>query len=294
MTDTVKPGEVLQDDENFRVEVIDWDGRSAIKKTAQPTMPKKRLERVHIDIVGMDFFRDIADKHPDFDLYIPKVYEHGDNYYIREYIDCPVVADRTMAYSEAAPPVEKLAEVLAKIDTLEPVGPAGYIGSSNYKNLHGSIARWVHDNLTEDLIKQPQADRILEISAGLGQYLRPRIAHGDLSAYKHTFIKENKIVLIDFEVFTTQAARYFDVAWCYSRMYGLGSPQLAKHFLSTFISKAEETEHQIEQLMAVLIQRIVGLQHDAAGDAQRGNDYRSRAQELLELVMENKLGILHS
>lgn len=287
-------GKILQDDENFLVEVIDWQGKPAIKKTAKPSMPPKRLERVQFDVIGMEFFHDIAAKHPDFDLYMPEVYEHGSNYYIREFVDCTVVTDQAMSYGEAAPRVEKLAKLLANIDKLEPAGPEGYIGSSNYKNLHASITRWVQDNLAGGLIDRRQADRALEIAAPLGKYLQPRIAHGDMSAYKHAFIKDNKIVLIDFEVFTTKAARYFDVAWCYTRMYGLGSPQLAKHFLSTFIQQAEKTQNQTEQLTAVLLQRIVGLQHDAAGDARKGTDYRGRAKELLELVLQNRLELLYS
>ncbi|MBI4034434.1 hypothetical protein HY380_00885 [Candidatus Saccharibacteria bacterium] len=286
-------GKVLQDDQNFHLEIVDWQGKLAVKKTAKATTPASRVERMLNDVDGMRFFSEMADKRPEFRLYVPAIYEEGDRYYIREYIDCPVVADAGMSFAEAAPRVKQLAKLLADIDQLEPHGPAGYIGSSNYQNLHGSIGRWVSENLAENLINQTQADRAMEISKGLGRYIKPRIAHGDMSAYKHAYICGDKIALIDFENFSSQAARYYDVAWCYTRMFGLGSPELARHFLAEFLKVAAKPTHQAEQLMAVVIQRTVGLQKDADVDAQRGTDYRDRASELLELVLQNKLELLH-
>ena len=150
--------------------------------------------------------------------------------------------------------------------------------------------------MTDKLISEANSKRVKEISAGLGQYLEPGIAHGDMSAYKHAYLRpDNKITLIDYENFSSRHARYYDTAWCFTRLYSFAkTAAIPKYFLSTFLAMAEPRTHQSEQLMAVLIQRTLGLQKDAISDLEnKGVDFRDRAKELLGLVLENKLESLH-
>jgi hypothetical protein len=288
---------VLQDDVNFRLEVADWHGMLAIKKSAKQTTPQTRIDRVKNDVYGMNFFAGLAKDNPQLKLYVPKIYASGDTYYVREYIsDEPVVEEDTKP-AEAAGRLDQLAKLLAGIDRIEPYGEVRFVGSSNYRRLHGSISEWSDENLRDGLISAAQAGRIKQISAGLGEFIRPRIAHGDMSPYKHSYIRpDGLIALIDFENFTPQAARYFDVAWSYTRLYSFAaSANIPRQFLASFLSKAQPAKHQVEQLMAVLIQRTVAMQKDADVDLKnKGIDYRPRAKELLEIIMENKLELLHS
>jgi hypothetical protein len=289
-------GEVLHD-EVFKLEIVDWRGQKAIKKSATERTPKTRAERIKNDVYGMNFFAEMAQKYPSLKLYAPKIYEAGDSYYIREYIeDQPVVEENTKP-EEASVRLDKLTELLASIDRIESYGEVRFVGSSNWRNLHKSIGEWADENIQDDLITKDQASRIKEISASLGQYIQPRIAHGDMSPYKHAYLRpDDKVALIDCENFTPQAARYFDVAWSYTRLYSFAvSTEIAKRFLASFLAQAEPAEHQREQLMAVLIQRTLGMQKDADADLKsKGVDFRDRAKELLELVLENKLEVLHS
>ncbi|HLG91173.1 MAG TPA: hypothetical protein VI336_03400, partial [Candidatus Saccharimonadales bacterium] len=98
------------------------------------------------------------------------------------------------------------------------------------------------------------------------------------------------------ENFTPNAARYYDVVRCYVRLYSFESTtDTPKRFLSSFLSYADKVEHREEQLMAIMLQRTLGMQYDAWYDARKGSsDYRNRAKELLELVLKNKLELLHS
>ena len=295
MTDSI--GEVLQDDRNFRLEKIDWHGKPAIKKSTKDTTPRSRVERIQNDVRGMKFFAKLAAANPKLEIYVPEVYDSGPNFYIREYIESEPLLEKSAGIDEAKARLEILVRLLADIDRLEPGPEVGYVGSSNYRNLERSIPRWADENLRDKLITEEQAGRVKLISAGLGEYLQPRIAHGDMTAYKHSFLRpDGKVAFIDFENFTSGAARYFDVAWSYVRLYSFAvSTEIPKMFLADFLARAEKPEHQTEQLMAALIQRTLGMQKDADYDLKAGGtDFRARANELLELVLQNKLEILHS
>ncbi|MGH7157040.1 MAG: hypothetical protein ACREGG_02950 [Candidatus Saccharimonadales bacterium] len=287
---------VLQDDENFLVELISWQDKPAIRKTAKFTTPKTRADRLQNDVLGMQFFAGLVHKNPNLDLHIPKVYESTTDFYIREYIDSPQFLEESASLEQAKDKLDKLAALLADIDRIEPSRHIGYFGSSNYKNLEQSIPRWADENLQDKLIMDVQNKRVKQISAGLGEYIQPRIAHGDVSTYKHTYIADDgKIALIDFENFTSAAARYFDMAWTYTRLYSFAkTTEIPRYFLTTFMKKSETTDHKDKQLFAVILQRTLGMQKDADKDLKtKGVDYCSRAHELLDLVLQDRLELLH-
>jgi hypothetical protein len=288
---------IIQDDVNFKLEIVDWQGQPAVKKSIKPTTPQTRADRIKNDVYGMQFFEQMLHKNQNLPLHVPRIYDFGEGYYVREYVADQSVVEEGMDIAEAGDRLKKLASLLANIDRIEPYGEVRFIGSSNYRNLHKSIGEWANENVRDQIVTPAIAERVKQISAGLGQYIKPRIAHGDMSPYRHAYLRpDNKITLIDFENFTPQAARYFDVAWTYTRLYSFASStDIPKQFLATFLELAEPVAHRTEQLMAVLIQRILGMQKDADVDlTSKGIDHRDRAKELLELVLQNKLELLHS
>jgi len=292
MTETTR---ILQDNEIFKVEIIDWQGKKAVKKTAKTTAPESRVARLKNDVYGMEFFADLAKKHPHFGLCVPEVYELAENYYTREYIeDQPIVRESTPPV-DAKPELEKLARLLADIDRVEPYGEVRFVGSSNYRRLHASISEWADENLGAGIISQDQTEKAKQIAANLGEYLRPRIAHGDMSPYKHAYFHGGQIALIDFENFTPEAARYFDVAWSYTRLWSFAvSTDVPKQFLASFLDHAEPAEHREEQLFAVILQRTLGMQYDAFYDVKnKGLHYQDRAAELLSLILKGDLKLLY-
>jgi len=110
---------ILQDDANFLVELTDWQGQPAIRKTAKTTAPKTRVERMQNDVLGMRFFADLTQKQPGLALHVPAVFDSGPDFYIREFTDDPPVAREDMDLEEAKPRLDKLAELLARLDRLQ-------------------------------------------------------------------------------------------------------------------------------------------------------------------------------
>jgi len=291
-----KTGTVLQDDKNFCLEIVDWNGQLAVKKSAKENTPQTRVDRLKNDIYGMQFFAELAQDHPQLKLYVPKVYETGDSYYVREYIsDGPVVTEN-MSREEAGNRLDELARLLADIDRIEPYGEIRFVGSADYRDIRRSFTKWAQHPLAAGMINQAQVDKINKLAEVLNPFLRPRIAHGDMSPYKHAYLRsDNKIALIDFENFTPNAARYFDVAWNYTMLYSFAvASDIPKDLLTAFLSHVEQVKHQEEQLLAVLLQRTFAMQYDAFYDAQKGIDYKGRAAELLELVLQKDLSKLMS
>jgi len=281
----------------FRLEIIEWHGRQALKKSAKPSTPQTRVERLKNDVYGMEFFAKLSRKFPKLMLAAPAVFDSGDGYYIREFITDPCVLNEGVGLQAGTPRLTRYADLLADIDRIEPYGEVKFVGSSNYRKLHASITEWADENLRDGIITEPENKRVKQISAGLDKYITPRIAHGDMSPYKHAYLRaDGKITLIDCENFTPQAARYFDTAWSYTRLYSFAeSTDIPKYFLASFLEQADPVPHRIEQLMAVIIQRTLGMQKDAHVDLKdKGIDYRDRAKELLSLVLQDNPGKLYT
>lgn len=282
------------DSEIFDLEIVEWQGAKAVKKTAKPEAPQARVERLQNDVYGMQFFSELVSKHLEVELYIPKVFEASEKSYTREYLPGPPLVTEQMDLTEAKPLLDKLAQVLAEIDKIEPYGEVKFVGSSDYRNILSSVNKWSAQQIAEGINTKERVDAAVQKIVELSKYLQPRIAHGDMSPHKHVYLKDGKIAFIDFENFTPNAARYYDVAWAYVRLYAVAkTPDIAEYFLNSFIEKSAEAEHKEEQLLAVLTQRILGLQYDASVDYRRGLEYRSRAVKLMDICLEGKLEELY-
>lgn len=278
----------MQDDEDFLVEVINWHSKLAVKKSVVPTTRPERVKRLKNEAYGLRFFADLAKNHPEINLYIPKLYEADDKFIVTEFIDSPPLGDSQNN-------LRKLAKTLADLDRLEPYGRAKVTSNFDYRNIRQRFPIWVEKSLAAGIITPAQVYKANEILDSLEQYIQPRIAHGDLSPYAHAFVlSDGKIALIDFEVFTPRGARYYDVARCYTRLYSYAeSTDAPKYFLKSFMELSDDVEHRQEQLLAILVQRTVGMQRDSAIDAGKGQDYKQRAAELLDLVLQGRLELLH-
>lgn len=287
---------VLQENEDFKVELIDWYGKPAIHKSVQPTIAPGRAERLQNEAYGMGFLRDLAKNHPEVNLFIPELYEITDNYLIREYIEAKPISAPDMPRDRVGQRLDKLAKQLADMDRIEPYGETKFVGHFDYHDIRKNTAKWAAAPFQGGQITQAQIDGINSIIEPLLPYLRPRISHGDLSPHRHAYLlADGRIAWVDLENFTPSGARYYDVARVYVRLYSFEpSTDPAKKFLTSFLQKADKVEHMEEQLMAIIAQRTLGMQFDAWYDDRHGQDYRTRAKELLELVLQNKLELLHS
>lgn len=289
-------GRILQDDRDFLVEVIDWHGKPAVKKTPKPTTRPERIKRLENEAYGLRFLADLSEKHQNLRLHIPKLYDATKTSIIREYIEDDPLVTPQMPPDVAEKRLDKLATLLAGLDRIKPYGETKFVGHFDYRDIRKNFPKWTKEPLEDGLITKAQISEIDRLLRPLEAYLQPSIAHGDLSPHAHAFLMPGgKIAWVDLENFTPSAARYYDVARCYVRLYSFqATTDTPKRFLSSFLSQADDIEYREEQLMAIMLQRTLGTQYDAWYDAQKGDDYRVRAKELLELVLQNKLELLHS
>jgi hypothetical protein len=287
---------ILQENEDFKVELVEWQGKPAVRKSVQLTIAPGRAERLQNEAYGIGFLQDLSKKHPEVNLYIPDLYEIADTYLVHEYVEGVPIASPESPRAEVEERLDMLAQQLADMDRIEPYGETRFVGHFDFHDIRKNTAKWAAAPLEGGQITQAQVDGINQIIEPLLPYIKPRISHGDLSPHRHAFLRpDGKIAWVDLENFTPSGARYYDVARVYVRLYSFEpNIETAKKFLTSFLSRANKAEHIEEQLMAIISQRTLGMQFDAWYDDRHGSDYRERAKELLELVLQNKLELLRS
>jgi hypothetical protein len=287
-----EPGSrILQDDKDFLVEVIDWHGKEAVKKTPKSTTEPKRIERLKNEAYALGFLSDLTAKHKDLNLYVPKLYNFSDNCVTREYIDASPVVTPDMADYEAARRLDKLAALLADIDRIKPYGEVKFVGHFDYRDIKKNFPKWTKEPMDDGQIKQSEIDKIKQLIIEREEYLQPRFAHGDLSPQAHAFLMENgKIAWVDLENFTPNGARYYDVARTYMRLYSFQkSTQTPRRFLTSFLEKADGIPHLEEQMLAIFLQQSLGIQYDSWYEAKVRTDFRDRAREVLDIALQGGL-----
>lgn len=286
---------ILQDDRDFLVEIITWQAKQAVRKSLKPTTPAERAPRLVNEAYGLQFFAGFVRHYSKIQLYVPQLYENTPEYLIREYIDAEPVASRAYGLDKSKNNLDKLAQILADIDAVEPYGETRFVGHFDYRDITKNFEKWSTEPIRDGQMTAEQFEAIKSIITPLLPYISPRICHGDLSPQAHCYMMPgDKIAFIDLENFTPSGARYYDAARVYVRLFSYEkTTDLAKYFLASFINKSQPTEYKEEQLMAIIAARILGMQYDAWYDAGKGDDYRPRAKELLELVLQNNLKKLY-
>jgi len=287
--------EILQDDENYRVEHLDWRGKDALYKGIKDTLSDERRKAFQNEIVGMQTFRTLAVKHPEWQLVVPEVFEEGDDYVVRDFIEGEELLSPETTREEAKARLARLAEVLAGIDLVQP--DQGYTpgrDSAPYIDIRRRFEAWGKAPLESGMLV---ADDFAAANSLIEEYqahLQPRYAHGDMSPFKHAYLLPGESLgFIDFEHFSPQKPRYYDAAYAYSRIFTRSSnPGIAGDFLQHFLEISEPAPRKTEQLLAIMTQRAIGMHFDAYTDAQKGEDYAARAQLLLRLCLSRNVALL--
>ncbi|HEX6462406.1 MAG TPA: phosphotransferase [Candidatus Saccharimonadales bacterium] len=287
---------ILQNDEHFRVEVIDWHGVKAIRKSLQSTTNERRRLTFQNEIVGTAKFYEIAEAHQSWGLKVPSIFESGDSWMIREYLEGEPLCDETTTIEQAHQGLERLSTIVAQIDRIEPDEHAAgsFEDSAPYTNITKRFETWAKGPLESNVLIPAAFQAAKQLIDDFQPYLAPRYAHGDLSPLKHALIDGNgQISLFDFEHFSSQKPRYYDAAYCYSRLLTrVADRRVAASFLGSFLHSAMPVPHQDEQLLAIMTQRAIGMHFDALNDRPKGADYVKRAQEFLQLCLDRDVSKL--
>ena len=284
--------ETLQDNAIFTVELVDWEGERALRKTLNAEANSRRAKSFKDELLGMEVFGKLAHTHPEWKLRVPEVYAKGEDWVVREFIEGSPLLEYDTSLDAARENVAKLAVQLANIDRVEPDATIHeQDDSAPYTNIRGGFSKWSKQPLAEGLLIQASYDATNALIDDYAGYLMPRYAHGDLNALSHVFISDDKrLAWIDFEHFSAHKPRYYDVAYCYSRLFTKAAqPEIAGEFLKNFLESAEIVSHQDEQLLAIMAQRAIGMHFDALNDLATGLDYRKRAQDFLARCLTRRV-----
>lgn len=281
--------EVLQDDDNFLVERILYKGQPAIRKTLKSSIDARRRSTFTNEVDGTLAFCDILQQASGGFLEVPVILEAGEDSYIREY-----VAGETLAIAiekgTADQFLQVLAEGLADIDKILPQkAEEKEIDSAPYKNIRKRTGEWSSVAVEYGLLSREEVAMANRIIDKYEDALTPRYAHGDINPLKHCFLNDaGKISLIDLEHFSALKPRYYDAAYCFTRVYSQTKVAgLAGRFLERFINSSDNFSNQ--QMIAILMQRAIGLCFDSVNDAKQGFDYTVKAKKFFDLCLDEDL-----
>jgi hypothetical protein len=284
----MKTLEILQSDDTFRVDLVEIEGRHAIRKSVQPSANERRRGLLTNEIAGMDYFYQLASAHSEWQLRVPQTLSSGEGWVVREFIEGEALLEKEDDLDGSIGKLTRLATLLAAIDDVIPGKVKNEAdNSAPYTNIRKRFDVWSAGPLKEGILS---AQVYAAANALIEEYqplLEPFHAHGDFTPFKHVLMMPNsEFGLIDFEHFSTDKPRYYDLAYAYSRLFTQGKDRrLAGELLRLFTEKARLVPHQKEQILAIMTQRAIGMHFDALNDASRGVDYIDRAQQFLNLCL---------
>jgi hypothetical protein len=300
-----RTGQVFQDDEHFRVEVVRWPKKNgtvktAVLKTMQDATSERRQDGFHNEAVGTETFRRLARSHPEWGLVVPRTYASEKTWAVRRLMSGGPILHQGTEYQDVDRTkmlLAKLARVLAMIDSIEPDISADDDprNSAPYDNMLARVPAWAADPLRDGLLSPNDLAAATDLIGINQQLYMPRYAHGDLMPYAHVFARtDERLAFIDFEHFSARKPRYYDAAYCYAQMaVKMPDPELAGYFIDEFFGAADPAKHQTEQFMPVLAQRAIRMFFDASfEDIPLKSQRVQKVRQLLDLSLGGNLEAL--
>lgn len=284
--ESIKVIERFNDSSRFTYEMIAVDGEVLFKKTAKNQQTGKNFDS---ELAWNDFMATVSSRYPELAIRNPDPFAyHPRTSLISEYIDAPLLATRS-SVNKIRGNVERIAKVLQAVDSLG----VGYKtdlppreGKIDYTKLDSQWEYW------------------FEASGGFGKYatdiekarhtvlssqkLQSCMQHGDFTPW-HIFAAEDEWILFDSEHAHHLWPRFYDLAYCYSRLLSRqGSSDVAQELLSQYILTMKMSEDEFwPQFMPVLTSRAVGILSDSLSDFPE-LDYRRKAEDLLRVCLNGE------
>lgn len=213
--------------------------------------------RTHNEVLWNQQVREAVRKHKMTHLTVPKIYDTGlfkdKFYFVSGFYDGPPVATAN------PPDTTRLKRWMDKVVTtnlflldlkeveLTELAESEHLGTDwrGYLKLVGRMYREVPNN---------HLSKILTSARELKETYEPGINHGDYNPW-HMIAQNNRIVLVDGEWASTRTPRYYDIAYCYHKLYtGSEDPELAKLYLNKVRQQLKPRQRQrMEQAIRPLI-----------------------------------------
>jgi hypothetical protein len=227
----------------------------------------------------------------------PQIIDHGVDWYIAQWVEGHPSAQPTDPAAKLDAYIDDYAKCLVSLDAIKPEwlasSPPAADNSTPYNQLDRRWPEWTKQPIAEGLLAPEQLEQARLLIHDYQKYTTPHLQHGDFVPW-HILIDANQDWwLIDGEHASTQKARYYDLAYMYSRIFTrLHSPQHATRLLKAFMQHSGKSRESLyPALLPVMTSRAIGMHFDALNDLH-GDDYRADAQDLLARCLSRDYGQL--
>ena len=278
-------------DENFKPQESSKHGFYKLEKDGEFYFAKYSIDHsvrensIIADIWWCETIQKLAGTHG-LNIKTPKIIEHGDYWYIAEWIDARPSVKTDDSALKLDKYIEEYANCLVALDKIKisdlGTTPPRDKGSTTYSELDRRWEKWTKIPLEKGLITSAQIDEARRIITTHQQYLTPSFQHGDFTPWHILVDSQKNWWLIDGEHASIEKPRYYDLAYMYSRIFTrLHSPEHAAKLLRVFTVKAGASQEKLYlAFLPIITSRAVGMYFDALNDI-KDDDYMDEAQELL-------------
>lgn len=238
-----------------------------------------------------DFMQHMQQIRPDLQVRSPGIIDYRPNNSIDfEYIEAPFLAKRDN-HNGLVHHTEKLADIMVAIDTVAASWtPTVTIDPEKERAPYFQIDRrwdaWLERPLQQGLITQPQIEEARHQVRRLEHLLQPRLQHGDFTPW-HIFVKGDEWIIYDAEHASPLKPRFYDLAYCYTRVFTLLDDKEAAFRIVQAVSAKIDMEQDdfLQCFLPVVTSRSIGMFVDALNDREE-IDYTEAAQELYHRCMD--------
>lgn len=245
-----------------------------------------RQSSIAVDIWWCQTVQQLREQHG-LPIKTPQIIEHGDDWYIAQWIDGQPSALPTDAADSLGTQIDAYALCLASLDAVQPdwiqTPSPPTANSTPYNQPEYRWEKWSQQPLEMGLLHVNDLQDAYQLVEEYRQYLSPHFQHGDFVPW-HILVDANQDWwLIDGEHASVEKPRYYDLAYMYSRIFTrLHSAEAAAHLLDNFAHAAATPYEQLyPALLPVMTSRAIGMHFDACNDLY-GSDYRDEAKDLLQ------------
>ena len=243
--------ETLQENERFKVALIEHEGEHRVLKQAKN---QESVTKLHAELANIHFFSKITEARSTT-FRVPKVYAFGSDWFICEYFDAPllIARDRVADAQLVGLAGDYLAPFAAEVDQFRPYGARRCTffldnGKPNvrFRRSMEEFERAVPEAEKGKLVTPANARKIKSFiednvgAVGCGVDLE------DIEPWDLYLLNDNKMGMIDVERVSIYGRRHFGASWQYLRLWAdYQSPEAACAFLGEYFRRIEDDESTI-------------------------------------------------
>lgn len=268
-------------------------GTEAFLKQANTPEVAPKLQR---ELLWHDYMSDFATAQPELCVRSPRVIKTAENQILFELIEAPFVGTIDNAASlESRTP--RLAKLLLAMDAFGAIWhpsrhPDAATDNAPYDAVDKSWRKWAANPTANGVITETMIQDAEDILQAYRQRLKPQMQHGDFNPW-HIFDKDGEWIIFDGENSSVNKARFYDLAYFYSRVFTRAQNRsVPTKLLTEFVNGVDMSEADfLESFLPLLTSRSLGIFLDAEHDKPTV-DYTDSAIELFARCKSRSLSAL--